>query len=201
MCSQFGNKVSYRQYVDAFAHIDRPLVDPGPELAPNLDPRDLIRPTDQTRVIRPVAGGVSLSELRWGFKPARPKAGPVINFRSDGRAFGRGRCLIPASFFFEFTGAKSPKTKWRFTRTGEDWFCLAGLWRPGADGWPDSVTMLTAEPGPDVAPYHDRQVVTLNRSEWAGWLDPEADPAPFLRPKPAGFLHVEQASPTQELLI
>lgn len=32
--------------------------------------------------------------------------------------------------------------------------------------------MLTMEPGPDVAPYHDRQIVILERSAWAAWLDP-----------------------------
>src|ERR1044071_2531701 len=57
--------------------------------------------------------------------------------RSEGRRFPVGRCLIPASHFFEFTETKSPKTKWKFTKAGEDWFCFAGLWRPMADArWP-----------------------------------------------------------------
>jgi putative SOS response-associated peptidase YedK len=37
----------------------------------------------------------------------RGKGAPVINFRSEGRRFPKGRCLIPASHFFEFTGSKS----------------------------------------------------------------------------------------------
>jgi putative SOS response-associated peptidase YedK len=61
--------------------------------------------------------GVELVQLRWGFPPARPKAAPVINFRSEGRRFPKGRCLIPASHFFEFTGARPPKSKWKFTET------------------------------------------------------------------------------------
>jgi putative SOS response-associated peptidase YedK len=88
---------------------------------------------------------------------------PVINFRSEGRRFPKGRCLIPASHFFEFTGSKSPKSKWKFTKADEDWFCFAGLWRPMPDGAGDAFTLLTTEPGPDVAPIHNRQMVTQGR--------------------------------------
>src|SRR3981189_906995 len=65
------------------------------------------------------------AEARWGFPPGRPKGAPVINFRSEGRRFPVGRCLVPASFFYEFTGTKSPKSKWRVTNAGEDGFCFA----------------------------------------------------------------------------
>ena len=27
-------------------------------------------------------------------------------------------------------------------------------------------------PDPDIAPYHDRQIVILERNTWADWLDP-----------------------------
>ena len=54
---------------------------------------------------------MELVQLRWGFPPARPKGAPVVNFRSEGRRFPKGRCLIPASHFFEFTGAKPPKVE------------------------------------------------------------------------------------------
>jgi hypothetical protein len=50
-------------------------------------------------------------------------------FRSEGRRFPKGRCLIPAPHFFEFTGTKAPRSKWKFTKAGEDWYCFAGLWR------------------------------------------------------------------------
>ena len=123
--------------------------------------------------------------LRWGFPPARPKAGPVINFRSENRRFEKGRCLIPATHFFEFTGEKYPKTKWRFTLAGEDIFAVAGLVRD------DRFTMLTCDPGPDLIPYHDRQPVILPRADWKGWLTTgEARLAPL----PAGSFDVEKAS-------
>jgi putative SOS response-associated peptidase YedK len=202
MCNDYANRVPFNTYREAFSQTRLPLVRPGVEAAPNLEPRDDIRPTDVAPVIRPVEGGVELVQLRWGFAPGRPKAPPVINFRSEGRRFDRGRCLIPASAFYEFTGAKYPKTKWRFTMAGADWFCIAGLWRPAQDGWPESYTMLTTEPGADVAPYHDRQIAVLAASDWEAWLDPAGPPAGLLQPLPAGSLTVEQVErpPSASLL-
>ena len=110
----------------------------------------------------------------------------MINFRSEGRGFPKRRGLIPASHFFEFTGKKSPKSKWKFTKAGEDWFCFAGLWRPMPDGAGDAFTLLTTEPGPDVAPIHNRQMVVLERANWLGWLDLIRPESELLRPLPAG---------------
>jgi putative SOS response-associated peptidase YedK len=133
------------------------------------------------------------TSMRWGFPPARAKAPPVINFRSEGRRFPVGRCLVPASHFFEFSGAKSPKTKWKFTKAGEDWFCFAGLWRPMPQGG-EAFTLLTTGPGPDMAPIHDRQMVILHRSDWSGWLEQTGNEADLLRALPAGSLDVEQVA-------
>lgn len=99
---------------------------------------------------------------------------------------------MPASHFFEFTGAKSPKSQWKFTKVGEDWFCFAGLWRPMPDNSRDAFTLLTTAPGPDVAPIHNRQVIVLECSDWKAWLLGEQPEAELLRPLPSGSLSVEQ---------
>ena len=130
--------------------------------------------------------------LRWGFQPAKPKGAPIINFRSEGRRFPVGRCVVPASHFFEFTGKKTPKSKWKFTKVGEDWFCFAGLWRPLPTGDGDAFTLLTTAPGQDVAPIHDRQTIVLEREDWAAWLDLTKPEAALLRFLPAGASRVEQ---------
>jgi putative SOS response-associated peptidase YedK len=163
-----------------------------PTAAPNLEPRDDIWPTDPGPVIRRRDDGVELVQLRWGFPPARPKGAPVINFRSEGRRFPVGRCLVPASHFYEFTGTRSPKGKWKFTKSGEAWFCFAGLWRPMPDGSGQAFTLLTVEPGPDVAPIHDRQMAILERDEWLAWLDLSRPERELLKPLPAASLEVEQ---------
>jgi putative SOS response-associated peptidase YedK len=86
---------------------------------------------------------------------------------------------------------KSPKTKWRFSKLGEPWFCFAGLWRPIPDGG-SAFTLLTTDPSSDVAPIHDRQMVILDRSNWSAWLEKIGNEADLLRALPPGSLEVEQ---------
>ena len=52
--------------------------------------------------------------------------------------------------------------------------------------------MLTTEPGPDISPYHDRQIVILERETWADWLNPSVSAKSLIRPLPAGSMSVEQ---------
>jgi putative SOS response-associated peptidase YedK len=56
------------------------------------------------------------------------------------------------------------------------------------DGSGEAFTILTTDPGPDVAPYHDRQVVVLDRADWMTWLDLTCPEAELLRPLPPGSL-------------
>jgi putative SOS response-associated peptidase YedK len=190
MCNDYANHVPWSAYAEAFSDIRLPVV--FPKAALNLEPRDDIWPTDVAPIVRRVEGGVELARLRWGFPPGRPKAGPVINFRSEGRRLDRGRCLVPASWFYEFRGAKAPKEKWKFTKTGEEWFCFAGLWRPASGGGFEAFTLLTTEPGADVAAIHGRQMVVLERADWAAWLDLTKPEGELLRALPEGSLTRER---------
>lgn len=197
MCNLFENRVSFADLVNAFGQAQKPVLKPEPQAAPNLPLFEAVRPTDAAPVVRNFGDGAEFLQMRWGFIADKPKAGPVTNFRSEGRRFGegadRGRCLVPATAFYEFTGNKYPKTRWRFTEAGRPWFCLAGLWRRYEDGG-ERFTLLTAEPGPDMAPYHNRQVVLLAREHWADWLN-GAPEAGLLKAGPAGSLKVAKDSP------
>ena len=51
--------------------------------------------------------------------------------------------------------------------------------------------MLTTEPGPDIAPYHDRQIVVLKPEDWAHWIYLTKPETELLRPLPAGSLGAE----------
>jgi putative SOS response-associated peptidase YedK len=76
-------------------------------------------------------------------------------------------------------------------KADEDWFCFAGLWRPMPRGG-EAFTLLTTEPGPDVAPINDRQMVILDRADCSAWLELTGNEAELLRALLAGNLHVEQ---------
>lgn len=55
----------------------------------------------------------------------------------------------------------------------------------------EAFALLTCPPGPDVAPYHDRQVALLGPPDWPRWLDPEVAAAELIGPLPAGTLACE----------
>src|SRR3954469_3483140 len=82
---RFRQPDSVRRLLRAFSQTRTPVR--WPKAAPNLEPRDDIWPTDMAPVIRQTDDGHEFIQLRWGFPPAKPKAPPIINFRSEKRPF------------------------------------------------------------------------------------------------------------------
>ncbi|HWA60638.1 MAG TPA: SOS response-associated peptidase [Caulobacteraceae bacterium] len=139
----------------------------------------------------------------------RRSANPMTNARAETigktsawrEAYATRRCLVPATHYFEWSlvsdEAKGRKTMFRFTVPAQEVFAFPGVWsraRAGADGVVDSFALLTSAPGPDQAPYHDRQPVILERSQWADWLNTTVDLAPSFKGSPAGTIAVEYVS-------
>lgn len=192
MCNEAFRRSQIGDIAQEWGQTRIPLV--FPEGVPNLAEQPSIRITDRAPIIRIGDRAPELVVRRWSWPGAGGK--PVYNFRSDGRRLDSGRCLIPVDGFFEFTddpdsaGAKrAPKAKWAFTLAAHDWFCIAGLWRTDpavGEAW----TMLTCPPGPDLLPYHSRQVVVLGRDDWTHWLDPTVPAEALCQPLPAGSLNV-----------
>jgi putative SOS response-associated peptidase YedK len=194
MCNDYRLLTASATLFDGFSEIKIPIR--FSEGKPNLEARQDIKITDTAPIVRAVEGEPGAGELvqrRWSWPGSNGK--PVYNFRSDGREFSSGRCLIPADGFYEFTDPadkkKRRKDKWLFTKTGESWFCIAGIWRSVKDVG-EAFTLLTMPPGPDIAPYHDRQIAILDRADWAAWLNPSASPKTILKPLPPGALTVQQ---------
>ena len=191
MCNLYTQSKSVDEVARLFRDLQMPLT--FPEGAPNLSPRD-IAITDLGAIVRGATGGHELVVRRWSW-PA-PNGKPVYNFRSEGREFGSGRCLGIADGFYEITTPTVPKQKrkhrWLFTLPGGRMLGIAGLTRTDpAVG--EAFTMLTTEPGPDVAPYHSRQVALLPAHRWSAWLDPANPAHELLQPLPANTLVVQPA--------
>ncbi len=186
MCNAYEQQVSHAQYRQAIEALE--LAASAGEDA--LDTSGEVRIGDLGPVLRAAGNGVELVLMRFGWPPARPKAGPVFNFKSDKRSFADSRrCVIVLSGFFEFTGTKYPKAKHRFSLKGAPVMGIAGLWSED-DAGQLSFTMLTTAPGPDIEPYHDRQVCVLAPDDWAHWLFLSKPQEELLRPLPAGTLDV-----------
>jgi putative SOS response-associated peptidase YedK len=190
MCNAYEQHVKWVEYCKMMQALELGVPTQQSEL--DLPESDDVRINDMAPVIRAAGNNVELVSMNFSFPPSGPKGGPVFNFRSEGRSFANSnRCLIPASAFFEFTGKKYPKAKHRFTLANAPFMAVAGLWRDGQGNHPPSFTMLTTEPGPDVEPYHNRQVVVLWPKDWSSWLYLTKPEEELLGPLPAGSLQVE----------
>lgn len=199
MCNEVARRISLQTLRDGFT--DAGVALGFPEGLPNMAPLDSVRITDPTLIVRACVGGEDGGEAvtrRWSWPGNGGR--PVYNYRSDGRDLKVGRCLMPIDAFFEFTapqdGAKR-KTRWAFAHGHEPSFALGGLWRTGVllggDLVGEAFTLMTCPPGPDVAPYHPRQMVVVERHDWAGWLSGDTPSAAVAVPLPAGTLSVDRA--------
>ncbi|RUV50027.1 MULTISPECIES: SOS response-associated peptidase family protein [unclassified Mesorhizobium] len=190
MCNAYEQHVKWVEYCKMMQALELGIPTQQSEL--DLPESDDIRINDMAPVMRAAGNGIELVPMNFSFPPSGPKGGPVFNFRSEGRNFANSnRCLIPASAFFEFTGAKYPKTKHRFTLNGAPFMVIAGIWREGQGNHPSAFTTLTTEPGPDIAPFHNRQIVVLQPSNWAAWLFLTKPEKELLKALPGGSLDVE----------
>lgn len=179
-----------------------------PELAPSFN----IAPGRDVAVVAN-RGRRHIELFRWGLVPrwaADPSIGHrLVNARAESaaekpsfrEALRERRCLIPADGFYEWKGARAPKTPmYARLRSGAP-FAFAGLW----ERWraPDapplySCVILTTAANALLAPVHDRMPVILPRTAYAEWLDPRPRPATelaaLLAPFPADLMEVYEVS-------
>jgi putative SOS response-associated peptidase YedK len=192
MCNDYRLEVDIASIAEDFDNLQIKI--DMPEGTPNVPAREDIRITDMAPIVRS-SEGAALGELvnrRWSWPG--PTGKPVYNFRSEGRDFSSRRCLVLCDGFYEFTDpadkAQKRLDKWLFTLKEHRWFCMAGIWREYDGG--EAFTLLTMDAGPDIAPYHHRQIIPLARDRWADWLDPCVPAADVLAWLPGGSLEVTQ---------
>jgi len=157
--------------------------------------------------------------LKWGYQLERQgKKTLLINARAETAArlplfraswaAAAGRCLLPASHYFEWQGdgKARPKTRYALRPSGKGLFYLCGLARsireeaerekaPAeraeqvrlfADPLPPSsrhrtFVILTRPAAPEIASIHDRMPLILPDSLAMAWLDDRADPGALLQ--------------------
>lgn len=195
MCNLYTQTRSIDEIASLFRDLAMPLL--FPEGVPNLPPGD-IRITDPAPIVRASLNTPDSFELvirRWSWPG--PGGKPVYNFRSDGRAFPSGRCLIVTDGFYEFTTPADPKQKrkdrWLFTDPGGSSLGIAGLVRD-TPGVGQAFTMLTTEPGADVAAFHSRQVAVIHQGNWRAWLNHSGSADDFIGPLSPATLSIRQTN-------
>ncbi len=151
-------------------------------------------------IVREPGYGVTVRPMKWGF-PRTGGGGLVINSRSEKadvtpmfqKAARERRCLVPASWFFEWRRISGRKTKDKFAfrpDTEEPLMYMAGFYGQFLGGFAgggyDGFAILTRQADGQMSPYHDRMPVILTDENLKkAWLDHEvayADLRPAFEP-------------------
>jgi putative SOS response-associated peptidase YedK len=202
MCGRFTQAYSWAE-VCAFLDLLGP--------ARNLRPRYNIAPTTTIDVARLGESGRELVPMRWGLAPAwwkkplnelpstfNARAETVTSKPMFRSAFKSRRCIIPASGFYEWTGAKGAKTPHYFSSPSGDPLAFAGLW----ESWQDpeagetvlSATIIVGAANEWMSRFHDRMPILLDRGHFNEWLSAR-EPDFLLRPPPEDALREWIVSP------
>ncbi len=212
MCNEYLRHKSYQAYAREWSQTRLPLRFPPPHMAPNLEPQDRVRPTDQTAIFRTRDDGVELAIARWWLVPwwhkgklkdfklttFNARSETVATARAYKDAFARRRCLIPVDGWYEFTGDKKTRdwTKWRVRPRDEVGVCFAGIWDrcdTTDAGTVESFTMLMRDAVTPLDKLHSRQPIILRCEDWETWLDLTADVRPLFKQENGERFVIERA--------
>lgn len=125
-----------------------------------------VAPSSSALIVVQGAAGPEVCLRTWGWTGQN---GQIINARAETVTekplfrdnFARHRCVIPASSFYEWDGARHP---YRFALAGEPLY-LAGICN--AEG---RFVILTTAPNGCMRPIHDRMPLILRPEEVRPWL-------------------------------
>jgi len=169
-----------------------------------------IAPGQWVIVVRPERNQRKLSIARWGLVPSwskDPDGGPKpINARAEGiaekpmfrGALRHGRCLIPASGFYEWKQVGKTKVPHYIRPANGGIWVFAGLWSSwsGPDGDLDTCTIITTVPNRTMEPIHNRMPVILGADAVEQWLSPDTkSPTDLLVPCPDEWMTIVQVGP------
>ena len=188
MCNEYARRKSLEKLREESSQLRLPTFEWLENLIPNdLDGKESVKISDSAPIVRLQHDKLIGSMTTWAWKG--PHGKPVFNFVSEGRDFSKNdRVLVFADGFYEFTAPQAPKVKLKdkhlFELLGEDWFWIAAIVKEGC------FSLLTTAPGPDLQPYHDRQIVILRPKEGLDWLTLARPEHGLLVAPPAGSLKV-----------
>jgi putative SOS response-associated peptidase YedK len=140
-----------------------------------------IFPTDFQPIITE-SDGRNIELAKWGFMPHYAKR-PLINARGETvhekptfrKSFLKGRCLVPATAFFEWEEKDNKKIKRKISVEDVTIFSMAGLYEDFISKEGNrfrAYTILTTDANTQMALIHDRMPVILSPEDEDKWLDP-----------------------------
>lgn len=164
---------------------------------PNFPPRYNVAPTQPIPVVLVENGARRFRLMRWGLLPAwvkNPRGFTLlINARSETvlekpafkHAIRRRRGLIPADGYYEWRadgGRKQPFFIHRADGAPLGFAALFETWLGPNGEELDTVAIVTAATGEDMAALHDRVPVTISPRDFERWLDCSRDEVDAILP-------------------
>ncbi|WP_024347358.1 SOS response-associated peptidase [Lacrimispora indolis] len=134
-----------------------------------------IYPTNTAPVLSPNG---NMTAMRWGF-PKFDGKGEIINARSETAAeknmfkksMIEGRCLIPASWYFEWEKQGSKKVKYSLFSPDNQPLWLAGISKEDYKTGESLFVILTRPAWSGISFIHDRMPVILPKEKHDEWLN------------------------------
>lgn len=184
MCGRFDQSQAAEKYLHAL-HWPTPI-DAG-AIHTAASPRFNVAPG----MVRPVLhvvdeGRLQIDDVHWGYRAAwaEEKLPVTINTRLEkigGRYWShllkRGRAIVAADGWYEWTGVKGDKQPWHIHRNDGEPVWMAALANFGAKAsdHPENAgfTIVTADATGGMLDVHDRRPVVLGTEDVALWLDPD----------------------------
>ncbi|EPR13110.1 SOS response-associated peptidase [Ruminiclostridium papyrosolvens] len=143
-----------------------------------------IFPTDTVPVITDISSdGKNTSDLfKWGFPNFKQYSGVIINARSETvhekptfrKLLQSGRCIIPASGFYEWKKADGKKEKYFIRSATSNVIYMAGLYNRFIDNMGavnNRFVILTTDANEQMSYVHGRMPVILSPEDSFVWLD------------------------------
>lgn len=180
MCGRYYlagfNGAEVKEYYKVLEELDRKIKTPGYNL--NVTMTGEIYPS----FIVPVIANSKENQIKgfameWGY--TMNNGNRLINARSETASENptftknmiENRCLIPASYYFEWEEQNSDKVKHALQPIGKTAFFMAGLYRMEEEKQTPVFTILTRAAAPNIKFIHERMPVILPAGARADWLN------------------------------
>lgn len=182
MCGRFGSSFTVPELEDEFSLSSKPKF--------KITKSYNVAPSQMILAVTKNSPTVA-RQMQWQFvpnwqKPSEAKFKP-INARDDKldggfykHAFNNNRCLIPASFFYEWQRVrlegKEEKHPYLIKLKGKDLFGMAGIYEIHTDAEGKDhyfCAIITTSPNKLMKPIHDRMPVIVSKDDYDTWLEGE----------------------------
>ena len=171
-----------------------------------------VSPTQVVPGVTNINGERQIGLMKWGWERKwQGKKNLMINARSEKvttsnvwkKAFHSQRCLVPASWYYEWATDGTKKFPLKIGHRGKEPLVFAGLWevRKEEDEGPKAaVSIVTTDAMGLMAELHPRMPVILPPEDHQAWLEPasqESELQELLLPYPDDLLQALPADPLE----